>query len=99
MADGAQLVAVSLGARGCYYATRKARNYVRGWPVEAVDTTGAGDTFHGAYIFGLLKGWGLAERLKFASAVAAIKCTRLGAQSSPRFEEVNEFLKSRGVNL
>ena len=66
----------------------------KAFKVKTVDTTGAGDTFHGAYIFGLLKGWGLAERLRFASAVAAIKCTQPGGRTGiPTFRQARDFLK------
>ena len=63
--------------------------------MEVVDTTGAGDVFHGAFIYGLLQSWSLAENLKFAAATAALKCTQLGGQASiPNLNKVNDFLKS-----
>jgi ribokinase len=63
--------------------------------VEAVDTTGAGDVFHGGYAFGLLKGWSLGDTLRFASALAAMKCMCLGGRAGiPSFEAVMEFLGS-----
>ena len=46
--------------------------------VNVIDTTGAGDVFHGAYLAGLVKGWDLKRIATFASAVAAIHCTVLG---------------------
>jgi len=62
--------------------------------VNSVDTTGAGDVFHGAFLYGLVKGWDLQRIVKFSSATAAIKCTKLGGlRGIPSLEEVNRFLK------
>ena len=49
-----------------------------GFGVSAVDCTGAGDVFCGAFIYGLIEKWPAAEALKFAAAAAALKCTRMG---------------------
>lgn len=72
--------------------------YIRGeaFKVKNVDTTGAGDAFHTGYIYGLLHGFDLAERLRFGAAVAALKCTRMGARTGiPNLRQVRQFLKSR----
>ena len=50
------------------------------FPVMAVDTTGAGDVFHAGYIYGLLQGWHIEEILRFASALAAMKCQKSGGE-------------------
>lgn len=64
--------------------------------VEAVDTTGAGDVFHGGYIHGLLTGWDLRKTLRFASALAAMKCTRPGGRAGiPSLKDAMAFLESR----
>ena len=66
------------------------------WPVEVVDTTGAGDVFHGAYIYGLLAGWDMAGCLDFAAAVAALKCRCLGGRAGlPDLETVRGFMGDR----
>jgi sulfofructose kinase len=52
----------------------------RGFRVNAVDTTGAGDVFHGAFAFGLVKGWALDAILEFSCAAAALNCTAVGAR-------------------
>jgi sulfofructose kinase len=52
----------------------------RGFRVDAVDTTGAGDVFHGAFAFGLVKGWKMDEILEFSCAAAALNCTEVGAR-------------------
>jgi sugar/nucleoside kinase (ribokinase family) len=68
-----------------------------GFPVEVVDTTGAGDVFHGAFLYGLLRRWEAPDILRFANAVSALKCTSLGGRTGiPRIEEVWRFLAARG---
>lgn len=63
--------------------------------VDVVDTTGAGDAFHVGYLFALLKGYGMADRLRFGAAVAALKCTRAGGRvGMPTLRQLNRFLKS-----
>jgi sulfofructose kinase len=51
-----------------------------GFKVRAVDTTGAGDIFHGAFIYGLLQGWSIEVTLEFSNAAAALNCTASGAR-------------------
>jgi sugar/nucleoside kinase (ribokinase family) len=63
--------------------------------VRAVDATGAGDVFRGAFIYALLRGDSPVEILRFANVAAALSCTREGALDSvPRRREVEEFLHS-----
>lgn len=69
---------------------------VPAFAVRTVDTTGAGDVFHGGYIYGLLKGWDIRETLRFASALAAMKCRSVGGRAGiPGLEAVMEFLRQR----
>lgn len=64
--------------------------------VEVIDTTGAGDVFHGAYLVGLVKGWDLRRTARFASAVSAIHCTVLGNRKGvPSMDAVEAFLRTR----
>jgi ribokinase len=75
-------VIVTLGARGCCARDRGRYLLQPAFVVEPVDTTGAGDTFCGALVAVLSRGAALAAALRFASAAAALACTRLGAQAS-----------------
>jgi sugar/nucleoside kinase (ribokinase family) len=98
MADqGPARVAVTLAAEGVlgYEGGRWIR--VPGFPIEPVDTNGAGDVFHGACAVGELRGWPLEWTLTFANAVAAMKCRFLGGRRGiPRLPEVIEFLAAHG---
>ena len=63
------------------------------FPVHTVDTLGAGDVFHGAFALAITEKQDLVEALRFASAAAALKCTRFGgAFAAPQRAEVEEFL-------
>ena len=55
-------------------------HYARAYQVPVVDTTGAGDIFHAAFIYSLVQGWPLPRQLDFACAAAALNCTRAGAR-------------------
>jgi sulfofructose kinase len=93
------------GEDGSYTVTRDAsgaldRFHIPAFSCNVVDTTGAGDVFHGAYIVGLLHGWDVRETARFASAVSALKCTRLGGRAGiPTFHEVCAFLRERGFEV
>ena len=66
---------------------------VPGFQVKAVDTTGAGDVFHGGFIYGLLRNWELEEILRFANAAASLKCRDMGGRKGiPTLQEAEEFL-------
>lgn len=94
--SGAEAAVVTLGARGCIALDRHtARIDCPAFDVNVVDTTGCGDVFHGGYLYGLLAGQSLAERLRFASACAALKARQLGGrQGIPGLMEVEELLGS-----
>jgi len=63
------------------------------FPVHTVDTLGAGDVFHGAFTLAITEGQELRDALRFASAAAALKCTRFGgAFAAPQRAEVEELL-------
>jgi sulfofructose kinase len=67
--------------------------HVKGFKIEAVDTTGAGDVFHAGFIYGLLQNWEVSEILRFANVAAALKCRDLGGRRGiPRLLEIQELL-------
>ena len=70
--------------------------HVAGFKVDVVDTTGAGDVFHGGFIYGLLQNWEVTEILRFANAVAGLKCRELGGRRAiPSLDEARRFLNPR----
>ena len=93
-------VVVTRGARGLVYMDGERFDSLPAFPVEVVDTTGAGDVFHGAFCYGMAQGYPLRDALIFATGTAALKCRRLGGRAGiPRREEVFAFLGERGVRL
>ena len=95
-----ELVAITQGARGGLLLDEKGLRRYDSFPVEAKDTNGCGDTFHGAFIAGMLQGMDAGTACEYASAAAAIKCTRLGAREGmPTDEECRAFLHSRGRRI
>jgi sugar/nucleoside kinase (ribokinase family) len=93
-----QVVIVTNGAEGCWSATRENRTDTRhpAFALETVDTTGCGDTFHGVYAAELSRDTSLAERIRRASAAAAIKATSTGAQKGiPTRQQVDQFLATQ----
>jgi sugar/nucleoside kinase (ribokinase family) len=89
------VVVVTCGADGCWFVdgpNQKAQ-HLPAFRVKAIDTTGCGDVFHGAYAFALARGLPLRERLRLASAASAIKATRHGGQAGiPTRAQLQSFL-------
>jgi sugar/nucleoside kinase (ribokinase family) len=89
------LVALTGGAEGCWFLERGSREvrHLPAFRVQAVDTTGCGDVFHGAYAAALARGLEVRECLRFAAAAAALKATRHGGQAGiPTRRRVRAFL-------
>ncbi len=97
---GAGVVTITLGERGSITCCNGEIFRVPAFAVEAADTTGAGDVFHGGYVFGLLRGWEVRDAVIFASAAAAMKCRKVGGRAGiPSLPEVTQFLEERGMIL
>jgi sugar/nucleoside kinase (ribokinase family) len=100
LALGPRIVVQTEGAAGSYTVTPEERFHTPAYPVEVVDTTGAGDVFHGAYTAALLRGWDVRRAAQFSSAVSALKCRQLGGRPGiPTFTEALRFLRERGENF
>jgi sugar/nucleoside kinase (ribokinase family) len=87
------LLTVTLGSRGALLLANDAVHHAPAPPIRAVDTTGAGDVFRGAFIYALLRGDTPDAILRFANAAAAVSCTREGAiDSVPTLAEIEQLL-------
>ncbi|MFO1497602.1 MAG: ribokinase [Verrucomicrobiota bacterium] len=95
---GARKVLVKMGHKGALLVAQSYEHFWPAIPVEAVDTTAAGDAFNGAFAAALARGESEVEAGWYATAAAACSVTRLGAQPSmPNDEEVRSFLQRIGV--
>jgi sulfofructose kinase len=74
------VVVVTAGREGAFVAAGGERWHQPAFSVPVKDTTGAGDVFHGAFLFGVLQGWDLRRTVAFAAAAAALKCRSLGGR-------------------
>ncbi len=91
---GCKNVIITIGRQGSYYKGVKGEFVVPARQVKAVDTTGAGDAYNGAFCTALGEGKSVKEAMTFASAFASLSVTRPGAASSmPTKEETEEFMK------
>lgn len=89
-------LAVTVGPDGVYWLDRGEVRHMDAFKVEAIDTLGAGDTYHGAFTYRLVQTGNEIESMRFAAAAAAIKCTRFGGQTGAATRaEVDAFLKQR----
>ena len=94
---GPRVVVLKLGAGGAYLGTREGRVRIAAHPVAAVDATGAGDSFCGAFLARILAGDGAEAAAAYANAAAALKCTGYGAVAPiPTPEAVRALLARAG---
>jgi sulfofructose kinase len=93
---GSTMPAITVGPKGCYYLAEGLVYHCPAFAVKTVDTTGCGDSFHGAFTYSMAQGWDQHQAIRFASAVAALKATKLGGRSGlPTLDEVTRFLDDR----
>ncbi len=88
-------VIVTMGAKGAMAFAEGDTHHQPAFEVSpVVDTTGAGDVYHGAFAYGLSLGYGLEENMRFAAAVAALKCLALGGRTGiPSFAEARRLME------
>ena len=88
-------LAVTNGPHGVYWLDNGSLRHMHAFKVKAIDSLAAGDAFHGGFTQALVEGGELPEMLRFASATAALKCTKFGgAAGAPTRAEVEAFLKA-----
>ncbi|MBN2072927.1 MAG: carbohydrate kinase family protein [Actinobacteria bacterium] len=102
MKFGSKIVVITTGEEGCVVAFKE-DGKIRSIEVPAFnvnkeikDTTGAGDSFQGAFLFGILKDYPIEKAAVLANACAFLKTLRIGARNMPRRKEVESFLKDYG---
>jgi sulfofructose kinase len=84
----------TLGREGAVALVDGSILQVKGFEINVVDTTGAGDVFHAGFIYGLLQDWEVREILRFANAVAGLKCRDLGGRRGiPTLEEAHRLIR------
>jgi sulfofructose kinase len=97
LAMGVTHAGVTRGAQGYFWAGSEGKSgHQPAFALEVVDTTGAGDAFHGAFAWALTRGCSARECARIAAAVSALKCRRLGARSGlPTRDELESFLSAQ----
>jgi sugar/nucleoside kinase (ribokinase family) len=102
LGEGPQIAVVTDGRHGSWICTREGSSFHQPaflFP-NTVDTTGCGDSYHGAFLAGLLKGFAVEKTALLASAVAGMNSQHLGGRSGiPRLEELIGYLAGYGVRL
>ena len=90
-----KLAAATLGSDGVLAWDGQEFTYAAGFEVNVRDTTGAGDIFHGAFLYGMFRGWGMARVLEFCCAAAAMNCMAAGARGKiGKIEEIEELMRT-----
>ncbi len=91
--DGGACVAVTMGEKGSYWLENGKIGHCPAEPIEAVDTCGAGDVFHGAFAVGMVEKMGVVGAMRFAGAAATLKCMTFGGSMGvPQREAVDKLL-------
>jgi len=100
--EGPEIAVVTDGVNGSWVCTREGDSFHQPaflFP-DTIDTTGCGDSYHGAFLAGLLKGYAVEKTAAIASAVSGMNSRRLGGRSGiPSFDEVRKFLSGKGIVL
>lgn len=93
---GMKLAGMTLGAHGVLVLTENTFHYSPAFVINCIDTTGAGDVFHGAFCYSVLQQMPIAEALDFANAMAALNCTAAGARGCIASVEEARRLMAKG---
>ena len=94
--DSGAFVAVTLGEKGCSWLENGKMSHCAAEAIQAVDTCGAGDVFHGAFAVGLVEKMDFKKAMRFASAAASLKCMTFGGSVGvPRRSDVEELLAGK----
>ncbi len=75
-------IIITLEEKGCIYRNNKKIEIMPSIKVNALDTTGAGDIYHGAFVYGLANGWDISKIVRYANITAALSVTKIGTRNS-----------------
>jgi sulfofructose kinase len=97
---GPEVVVFTLGEKGCVGMSREGGFFMaEGYRTPVVDTVGAGDVYHGAFLFGLTKGWDIPYIAQFSNAVSAIKIGAIGGRAGiPSYETTLKFMETGEID-
>lgn len=97
---GPRLIVLTMEEKGCFVGQKDDIFYQPSFKVNALDTNGAGDIFFGTFIYGLLQNWPVRKTARFASAAAALSCTKIGKDEKiPRSQQdIINFMQSTPIN-
>jgi sulfofructose kinase len=97
---GCRQAVVTLGVKGSIGLDHDGVIRQPAFSVASKDTTGAGDVYHGGYIYGLLQGWEMGRCMAFASAAAALKCRNGGGwRGIPQRPEIEEIMRMPATHI
>jgi len=96
---GTKGVCLKLHEKGCLLGKKDTIKLIDGFAVDSKNTTGAGDIFLAGFIKGYLSDWSIEDTVRFANAAGALSTKKIGMGKYPTFEEIIDFLESRGVEV
>ena len=92
---GPDIVVFTFGDKGCVGMDSNGYFSLPAYKVQVMDTLGAGDVYHGAFLAGLIRGWDAKKTADFSNAVSAIKVTRAGGRAGiPDFDTAIKFMET-----
>ncbi|MCE1246697.1 MAG: PfkB family carbohydrate kinase [Firmicutes bacterium] len=87
--------AITLGEKGSLGLFSDELIHMPAYQVPVLDTTGCGDVYHAAFVYGMVKEWEIPDIMKFASAAAALKCRNYGGRiGAPHLDEIEKLMKT-----
>jgi sugar/nucleoside kinase (ribokinase family) len=100
LSEGIGTVIIKLGPEGCYFKNKYKSGYIKSYPIDVIDTTGAGDCFCGGFIRALANKWDLEQCCRFACAVGSLNCAKVGATKGiENYEQVLQYMKVTSNSL
>ncbi len=94
----AKAITITLGKEGSITCAKGKRIFREAYKINVIDTTGAGDVFHGGFAYAVINGWTIEKTIEFASAVAALKCQQPGGRTAiPTVKKALKLTKDQAI--